>query len=96
MQSDNIRQQICTIITQQHVSTQREIKEALAEAGVVITQPSVCRHLRAVGAWRKPDGESFRYVLSPPPGEDDATLSELADRVALLEERVEGLMDAND
>lgn len=67
------RRAVRAILSEHEVSSQRQLAGLLAEQGFAVTQATVSRDLRAVGAarTRSADG-SIRYIREPRAGRGDA------------------------
>lgn len=56
------------IVTNQRVSTQEELCEALSERGFVITQATVSRDIKDLKLIKVSDAHGYRYALPDSPG----------------------------
>ena len=83
MKSNKLRDAIATLIATTAVGTQSEIRAALMATGIRATQPTICRHLTALGAVRVRDGGGFRYAIQ---GSGDTM-----ERLAVIELRLDAL-----
>jgi transcriptional regulator of arginine metabolism len=67
------RMKILDIVGQQTIGTQKELAQALWEAGFQVTQATVSRDVKELGLVKASDGQAMRYL---PPGEQPVGLTE--------------------